>query len=249
MMLHKPSCPLQNGSTAKLTPTIANPNTINFFSPNFFTNGPIQPPWTIAPIKPQKAINQYAMVFVVLMDASFSFRTNRPVVAAVTADSSSRRPSTSPSWTSAPLAADQFTPSLVSEIAGSRKANFPGSSWVPANNTAKVDSKQVKQNVAKKKTQTNVPSCGRFSTPIICPNRGEGGAGSDSGFRLSPKMKNARIRLKPQIPAATHPGPVTPNQPALKAPRTGPKINPNPKAIPMSPIRFERSSGGEISAM
>ena len=44
MMLHKPSCPLQNGRTAKLTPTIANPNTINFFSPNFFTSGPMQPP-------------------------------------------------------------------------------------------------------------------------------------------------------------------------------------------------------------
>ena len=35
--------------------------------------------------------------------------------------------------------------------------------------TAKVDSKQVKQNVAKKKTLINVPSCGRFKTPIICP--------------------------------------------------------------------------------
>ena len=57
------------------------------------------------------------------------------------------------------------------------------------------------------------------------------------------------MRLSPQMVAAVHPGPVAPNQPALNAPRTGPKINPKPKAMPIKPIRFERISGGEISAM
>ena len=79
--------------------------------------------------------------------------------------------------------------------------------------------------------------------------RGAGGTGSELGFRLSPKIKKAKMRFSPQMAAAVQPGPVTPNQPTLSAPSTGPKMNPNPNAMPMSPIRLERSSGSETSAM
>src|SRR5439155_438059 len=48
---------------------------------------------------------------------------------------------------------------------------------------------------------------------------------------------------------AAHPGPIFPKYCKLLPPMKGPKIKPRPKAMPISPIFFDRSSGGVISAM
>ena len=69
------------------------------------------------------------------------------------------------------------------------------------------------------------------------------------GLRLSPRMKNARIRFSRQIPAAIQPGPALPKVSRPMMAMIGPQMNPRPKAMPIRPIFFERSSGGVMSAM
>ena len=90
---------------------------------------------------------------------------------------------------------------------------------------------------------TSRPSCGRRITRPHRSRRGRGGDGSESGFRLSPRMKNANTRFPAQMAEAVHPGPAAPHQSALTAPSAGPKIKPNPNAIPITAIPFERFSG------
>ncbi len=155
----------------------------------------------------------------------------------------------SPLRTSSPSLACHLISALSGSIIFSVKLNFPGFSLVPANKTAKVDSKQVKQKVARKKTPIKYPSCDRFKTLPILFKFGAGSAGLELGLRLSPKIKNANMRFKAHMAAAIHPGPATPNHPALIAPRAGPRIKPKPKAMPISPIFLERSSGKEMSAI
>ncbi len=163
---------------------------------------------------------------------------------------------TSPFLTSTPSSAFQSTFVTSGDLIGSTYLNMPSILGLPSvllpaptKSTTNADSKLVKQKFAIKKIPTKRPSCGRLSTRLHCLRRGRGGEGSESGFRLSPRMKNASTRLPAQIAEAVHPGPAAPHQSALTAPSAGPRIKPSPKAIPMSPICLDRSSGGETSAM
>ena len=103
-----------------------------------------------------------------------------------------------------------------------------------------VNSKQVKQNVARKKMVTRRLMVGCSIVWRHCAKRARGGTCSADGVQLSERMKKARHRSTAHRALATQPGPLFPNQPALRLPIHGPKIKPRPKAMPMSPIRFDR---------
>ena len=70
-----------------------------------------------------------------------------------------------------------------------------------------------------------------------------------SGRRVSGRIASASRKFSAHSVAATQPGPATPNQWMLNPPSAGPKMKPNPNAMPINPIFFERDSGGVTSAM
>src|ERR1035441_6952979 len=58
-------------------------------------------------------------------------------------------------------------------------------------------------------------------------------------------MNSASRKFAAHSPAATQPGPVSPRCRRHSPPMNGPRMNPSPNAMPMRPIFFERSAGGE----
>ena len=68
-------------------------------------------------------------------------------------------------------------------------------------------------------------------------------------FSAQSNRTNAIRKLTAQMNEATQPGPVTPNNPFAPTAKAGPTMNPNPNAIPIKPIRFDRSAGGVMSAI
>ena len=112
-----------------------------------------------------------------------------------------------------------------------------------------VLSKQLKANVARKKMKISRPIFGCDSVWPHCAKRGRLATGVASGFQLSARMKYVRTKFSAHNPAAAQPGAAgPPNFKAIPL-MAGPKINPRPNAMPIRPIRFERFSGGVMSAM
>ena len=115
--------------------------------------------------------------------------------------------------------------------------------------SGRVLSKQLNANVARKKIRISKPMFGWASVWPHCAKCGRRVAWLESGFKLSARMQNARMKLAAQSAAAVQPGPVAPKKCSAMPLMAGPKINPSPNAMPMRPIRFDRFSGGVMSAM
>ena len=91
-----------------------------------------------------------------------------------------------------------------------------------------------------------------FGWASVCPHCFKCGrrfAWPDDGWRLSARMEKASRKLAAQSAAAVQPGPVSPKNFSARPPMAGPRMKPSPNAMPISPIRFERFSGGVMSAM
>jgi len=98
--------------------------------------------------------------------------------------------------------------------------------------------KTTEANVARKKiriSKTDVRLGERVAPLGKCGRRV---AWPEPGFKLSARMKNARRKFAAQSAAAVQPGPVAPKKCRAMPLIAGPKINPNPNAMPMSPIRL-----------
>jgi len=65
----------------------------------------------------------------------------------------------------------------------------------------------------------------------------------ESGFKLSARMQNARKKFAAQSAAAVQPGPVAPKK-CRAMPLIADRKITQPNAMPMSPIRLDRFSGG-----
>ena len=74
-------------------------------------------------------------------------------------------------------------------------------------------------------------------------------AGIEAGCRLSARMQYASRKFAPQRAPAVQPGPVLPKNFSARPLSAGPKMKPSPNAMPIRPIRFDRFSGGVMSAI
>ena len=90
---------------------------------------------------------------------------------------------------------------------------------------------------------------GRFMVSVNCRKRGLSSTGLAPGFQLSGSFAKAKKKLAAHRPDAIQPGVEMLPSFRPSPPSAGPKMKPNPKAMPISPIFFDRSSGGVTSAI
>src|ERR1700733_12867342 len=107
-----------------------------------------------------------------------------------------------------------------------------------------VDSKQVKQKVARKKMAISKLSRGMRMMCSHCWMCGRCVTECPAGCQLSARRANAQMKFNAHSDAAVQPGAVNQKYLELTAPRTGPRMKPRPKAMPIKPILAERFSGG-----